>query len=283
MGEYIDHDDLLRKLVSIQYTRNDTALSRGRSRLPWRDARVFPAYAETAYRIVLFGDEVEHLQHFDPVTGEVLEDGLEHVGIWPASHYKTCAKLIEDAVAKIAQSSTSAAPSSRARASCSSPIACASAPSTTWRCSVSWASARGSRNYSRILDGRNASNRPYCLLDYFPTTSYCSSTNRTRTRRRSAACTRATAGATTCVDYGLRLPSALDNRPQTLQEFLSITPQMVFVSATPGDYERRNSPRMVDDRPPQPGSSTPLSRFATRNQIDDLMNEIVTSATSARS
>src|SRR5256884_9452211 len=85
-GEMIDRDGLLRKLVSIQYTRNDTALSRGTFRARGETLEVFPAYAETAYRIVLFGDEVEHLQHFDPLTGAVLEDGLGHVGVWPASH-----------------------------------------------------------------------------------------------------------------------------------------------------------------------------------------------------
>src|SRR3989440_1747908 len=86
-GEMIDRDRLLRKLVSIQYTRNDTALARGTFRVRGETLEIFPAYAETAYRVVLFGDEVEHLQHFDALTGEILEDDLEHVGIWPASHY----------------------------------------------------------------------------------------------------------------------------------------------------------------------------------------------------
>ncbi len=101
LGEYIDRDALLRKLVSIQYTRNDTALGRGTFRVRGETLEIFPAYAETAFRIVLFGDEVEHLQHFDPVTGEILEDNLEHVGIWPASHYNVREGMIEDAVAEI--------------------------------------------------------------------------------------------------------------------------------------------------------------------------------------
>src|SRR6516225_6713334 len=84
-GEMIDRDALLRKLVSIQYTRNDTALGRGTFRVRGETLEIFPAYAETAFRIVLFGDEVEHLQEFDPLTGEVLKDDLEHVGIWPAT------------------------------------------------------------------------------------------------------------------------------------------------------------------------------------------------------
>src|ERR1700759_5084885 len=100
-GEMIDRDRLLRKLVSIQYTRKDTAIGRGTFRVRGEHLEVFPAYAETAYRIVLFGDEVEHLQHFDPVTGELIEDDMEHVAIWPASHYNVREEMIEDAVAEI--------------------------------------------------------------------------------------------------------------------------------------------------------------------------------------
>src|SRR5437763_5718378 len=99
-GEMIDRDGLLRKLVSIQYSRNDTALARGTFRVRGETLEIFPAYAETAYRVMLFGDEVEGLQEFDPLPGEVLEDDLEHVGIWPASHYNVRDGMMEDAVAE---------------------------------------------------------------------------------------------------------------------------------------------------------------------------------------
>src|SRR6202051_3166765 len=100
-NQMIDRDALLRKLVSIQYNRNDVALARGTFRVRGETLEIFPAYAETAFRIVLFGDEVEHLQHFDPITGELIEDDLENVGIWPASHYNVREGQIEDAVAQI--------------------------------------------------------------------------------------------------------------------------------------------------------------------------------------
>src|SRR5438309_2389111 len=100
-GEMIDREALLRKLVSIQYTRNDTALSRGTFRVRGETLEIFPAYAETAYRIVLSGDEVEMLQELDPVTGEVIQEDIEHVGIWPASHYNVREGQIDDAVAEI--------------------------------------------------------------------------------------------------------------------------------------------------------------------------------------
>ena len=97
-GGMVDRDDLLRKLVSIQYTRNDTALGRGNFRVRGETLEVFPAYAESAYRATLFGDEVERLQHFDPLTGELIEDDLEHVAIWPATHYNVEEGQIEGAV-----------------------------------------------------------------------------------------------------------------------------------------------------------------------------------------
>src|SRR6202047_318502 len=100
-GEEIDRDKLLRKLVSIQYTRNDTALARGSFRVRGETLEVFPAYAQSAFRVTMFGDEVERLQHFDPLTGELLADELEHVAIWPATHYNVKEGTIENAVAEI--------------------------------------------------------------------------------------------------------------------------------------------------------------------------------------
>src|SRR3978361_901221 len=100
-GEEIDRDKLLRKLVSIQYTRNDQVLSRGSFRVRGETLEVFPAYAETAFRATLFGDEVERLQHFDPLTGELIADDLEHVAIWPATHYNVKEGTIDRSVAEI--------------------------------------------------------------------------------------------------------------------------------------------------------------------------------------
>src|SRR6202162_4740835 len=97
-GEEISRDRLLRKLVSIQYTRNDSVLSRGTFRVRGETLEVFPAYAETAFRATMFGDEVERLQHFDPLTGELIADDLEHVAIWPATHYNVKEGSIEAAV-----------------------------------------------------------------------------------------------------------------------------------------------------------------------------------------
>ena len=133
----------------------------------------------------------------------------------------------------------------------------------------------GIENYSRILDGRNPGDRPYCLLDYYPDDFLCFIDESHQTVPQIGGMHEGDRSRKqTLVDYGFRLPSALDNRPQTFDEFLSITPQMVFVSATPGDYERSHSPRIVEQIVRPTASSIPQVEVReTRNQIDDLMNE----------
>jgi len=134
----------------------------------------------------------------------------------------------------------------------------------------------GIENYSRILDGRRPGDRPYCLLDYFPEDFICLIDESHQTVPQIGGMYEGDRSRKqTLVEYGFRLPSALDNRPQTFQEFLSITPQMVFVSATPGEYERRHSQRIVEQIVRPTGIVDPeVEVRETRNQIDDLMNEI---------
>ena len=161
-GEFIDRDALLRKLVSIQYTRNDTALSRGTFRVRGETLEIFPAYAETAYRIVLFGDEVEHLQHFDPLTGEILEDDLEHVGIWPASHYNVREGMIEDAVAEIGRELNERCAELEAEGKLLESHRLRQRTQYDMEMLRELGFCSGIENYSRILDGRNA-RRPAVL------------------------------------------------------------------------------------------------------------------------
>ncbi|HEX5309547.1 MAG TPA: excinuclease ABC subunit UvrB [Solirubrobacteraceae bacterium] len=275
-GEEIDRDTLLRKLVSIQYTRNDSVLARGSFRVKGETLEVFPAYAETAFRAMLFGDEVERLQHFDPLTGELIEDDLEHVAIWPATHYNVKEGTIDGAVAAIGQelSERCAELESDGKQLESHRLRQRTQYDMEMLREMGFCS--GIENYSRILDGRKPGDRPYCLIDYFPEDFVCfiDESHQTvpqiggmfegdRSRKR------------TLVDYGFRLPSAMDNRPQTFDEFLSITPQLVFVSATPGEYERTRSQRTVEQIVRPTGIVDPEVHVReTRNQIDDLMNEI---------
>jgi excinuclease ABC subunit B len=275
-GEMIDRDKLLRKLVSIQYTRNDTALSRGTFRVRGETLEIFPAYAETAYRVVLFGDEVEHLQHFDPVTGELIEDDLEHVAIWPASHYNVRDGMIEDAVAEIGRELNARTAELEQQGKLLESHRLRQRTQYDMEMLRELGFCSGIENYSRILDGRNPGDRPYCLLDYFPNDFVCFIDESHQTVPQIGGMHEGDRSRKqTLVDYGFRLPSALDNRPQTFAEFLSITPQMVFVSATPGEYERTHSPRIVEQIVRPTGIIDPeVEVRETKNQIDDLMNEI---------
>jgi excinuclease ABC subunit B len=275
-GEMVDRDKLLRKLVSIQYNRNDTALSRGTFRVRGETLEVFPAYAETAYRIVLFGDEVEHLQHFDPVTGELIEDDLEHVAIWPASHYNVREGMIDDAVAEIGRELNARCAELEQQGKLLESHRLRQRTQYDMEMLRELGFCSGIENYSRILDGRNPGDRPYCLLDYFPNDFVCFIDESHQTVPQIGGMYEGDRSRKqTLVDYGFRLPSALDNRPQTFAEFLSITPQMVFVSATPGEYERSHSPRIVEQIVRPTGIIDPeVEVRETRNQIDDLMNEI---------
>src|SRR6202048_2157195 len=231
-GEFIDRDALLRKLVSIQYTRNDTALARGTFRVRGETLEIWPAYAETAYRIVLFGDEVEHLQHFDAVTGELIEDDLHHVGIWPASHYNVREGQIEDAVAQIGRELNERCTELEAEGKLLESHRLRQRTHCDMEMLREVGFCSGIENYSRILDGRQPGDRPYCLLDYFPEDFVCFIDESPHTVPQIGGMYEGDRSRKqTLVDYGFRLPSALDNRPQTFDEFLDIAPRIVFVSA----------------------------------------------------
>jgi excinuclease ABC subunit B len=276
-GEHVDRDLLLRKLVSIQYARNDTALGRGNFRVRGEALEIYPAYAEgTAYRATFFGDEIERLQHFDPLTGELVQDDLEHVGIWPASHYNVREGTMERSVEEIARELNHRCQELEAEGKLLESHRLRQRTQYDMEMLKEMGFCSGIENYSRILDGRMPGDRPYCLLDYYPDdfVLFIDESHQTvpqiggmfegdRSRKQ------------TLVDFGFRLPSAMDNRPQTFDEFLSITNQMVFVSATPGEFERTRASRVVEQIVRPTGIIDPhIDVRATRNQIDDLMNEI---------
>src|SRR6202163_4044289 len=275
-GEEIDRDKLLRKLVSIQYTRNDSVLSRGTFRVRGETLEVFPASAETGFRATPFGDEVERLQHFDPLTGELLADELEHVAIWPATHYNVKEGTIETGVAEIGRELNQRCEQleSEGKQLESHRLRQRTQYDMEMLREVGFCS--GIENYSRILDGRQPGARPYCLIDYFPKDFVCFIDESHQTVPQIGGMFEGDRSRKqTLVDYGFRLPSAMDNRPQKFEEYLSITPQLVFLSATPGEYERTRSQRIVEQIVRPTGIIDPeVEVRETRNQIDDLMNEI---------
>jgi excinuclease ABC subunit B len=275
-GEVLDRERLLRKLVSIQYTRNDTVLSRGTFRVKGETLEIFPAYAETAYRATLFGDEVERLAQFDPLTGELLEEDLEHVAIWPATHYNVREGTVEEGVAAIGAELEARCAQLEADGKPLESHRLRQRTQYDMEMLREMGFCSGIENYSRILDGRQPGERPYCLIDYFPEDFVCFIDESHQTVPQIGGMFEGDRSRkSTLVEYGFRLPSAMDNRPQTFEEFLSITPQLLFVSATPGEYERTRSGRVVEQIVRPTGIVDPLVHVrATRNQIDDLMNEI---------
>ncbi|HEV2774245.1 MAG TPA: DEAD/DEAH box helicase family protein, partial [Solirubrobacteraceae bacterium] len=167
-GDVIDRDALLRKLVSIQYQRNDTALGRGTFRVRGETLEVFPAYEETAFRATLFGDEVERLQHFDPLTGELIADDLEHVAVWPATHYNVKEGSIDRAVTEIARELNNRCLQLESEGKLLESHRLRQRTQYDMEMLREMGFCNGIENYSRILDGRQPGARPYCLIDYFP-------------------------------------------------------------------------------------------------------------------
>jgi excinuclease ABC subunit B len=274
-GEFFDRDEVLRKLVDMQYNRNDAALARGTFRVRGETLEIFPSYAETAFRTVFFGDEIEAIQHFDPLTGEVYSE-LEHIGIWPATHYATDRATIKRALEEIRDELEARCKELENEGKLLESHRLRQRTEFDMEMLRELGFCNGIENYSRILDGRRAGERPYCLLDFFPDdfVVFIDESHQTvpqiggmyegdRSRKQ------------TLVEYGFRLPSALDNRPQTFQEFLDNTGQIVFVSATPGEFELSHASRVVEQIVRPTGIIDPeVEVRETRNQIDDLMNEI---------
>jgi excinuclease ABC subunit B len=274
-GEMVDRDQVLRKLVGNMYTRNDATLGRGSFRVRGETLEVFPAYAESAYRAVFFGDEIELIQHFDPLTGEVFQE-LGHVGIWPATHYATDKETLEGTIGQIRDELEARCKELEEEGKLLESHRLRQRTQFDMEMLRELGYCNGIENYSRFLDGRQPGERPYCLLDFFPKDFVCFVDESHQTVPQIGGMYEGDRSRKqTLVEYGFRLPSALDNRPQTFDEYLEHTPQIVFVSATPGDFERNHSSRVVEQIVRPTGIVDPeVDVRETKNQIDDLMEEI---------
>jgi excinuclease ABC subunit B len=274
-GDMYDRDAILRKLVDIQYSRNDATLARGSFRVRGETLEVFPAYAETAYRAVFFGDEIETVHEFDPLTGELLKE-LRYAAVWPATHYATDTKTIERAVVEIRDELEQRTKELEEQGKLLESHRLRQRTQFDIEMLRELGFCNGIENYSRILDGRAPGERPYCLIDFFPEDFVCFIDESHQTVPQIGGMYEGDRSRKqTLVDYGFRLPSALDNRPQTFDEFLARTPQIVFVSATPSDFERNHSSQIVEQIVRPTGVVDPeVDVRETKNQIDDLMEEI---------
>src|SRR5436189_330227 len=275
VGTEQDRDLVLRKLIDSQYVRNDTILGRGRFRVKGDVVEVQPANQETAYRISFFGDQVEGMTHFDPLTGEVLAK-LDNLSIWPATEYVTSRPTIERAVSEIRHELEERVKELELEGKMLEAHRLRQRTEYDLEMMQELGFCNGIENYSRILEGRAPGTHPFTLLDYFPQdfVVFVDESHQTvpqiggmyegdRSRKQ------------TLVDYGFRLPSALDNRPLRFDEFLEKVPQLVSGSATPGPYELRRSKTLAEQLIRPTGIVDPdVELRATKNQIDDLLNEV---------
>jgi excinuclease ABC subunit B len=276
VGDLKDRSMLLRDLVAIQYARNQMSFEPGVFRVRGDVVEVYPAYEDVAYRIELFGDEIERLTKIDPLCGVVLEK-LDSLTIWPKTHYVTPEDKLQKAIREIKEELEARENELREQGRIVELQRLHQRTIYDLEMLKEMGMCSGIENYSRFLDGRKAGEPPHTLLDYFPqdfvlfmdeshvaTGQLHGMYNGDRSRK------------TTLVDYGFRLPSALDNRPLRFEEFETRVQQLVFVSATPGDYELRQSGGVIIEQVVRPtGLVDPMVEVRpVGNQVDDLLEEI---------
>jgi excinuclease ABC subunit B len=275
-GDRLSQREAIRRLTEMQYARNDADFRRGTFRVRGDVLDVFPAeHAESAVRISLFDDEVDSLQLFDPLTGHVRQR-ISRFTVFPSSHYVTGRQKVLDAIDAIKAELVA----QRAHfESCMKLIEAQRIEQRT-RFDLEMMSelgfCKGIENYSRHLSGRRAGEPPPTLLDYLPPRSLLFVDESHVTVPQVGGMYRGDrARKENLVEYGFRLPSALDNRPLRFDEFERLLPQTIFVSATPADYERRHSGQVVEQVVRPTGLVDPaLDVRPAQTQVDDLLSEI---------
>ncbi|WP_005034851.1 excinuclease ABC subunit UvrB [Holophaga foetida] len=276
VGDTLDRGILLRNLVAIQYARNQMSFEPGVFRVRGDVVEVYPAYEDVAYRIELWGDEIERLSKIDPLRGVVIEK-LDTLTIWPKSHYVTPEDKLAIAIRQIKEELELREEQFRSEGKIVELQRLHQRTIYDIEMMKEMGYCSGIENYSRFLDGRKTGEPPHTLLDYFPedfvlfmdeshvaTGQLHGMYNGDRSRK------------STLVDFGFRLPAALDNRPLKFEEFEKRVKQVVFVSATPGSYELEQCGGVVVEQVVRPtGLVDPLVEVRpVGNQVDDLLEEI---------
>src|SRR5213594_1088149 len=275
-GETRGRDALLADLVAVQYQRNDVGFERGTFRVRGDTVEVFPAYDEQAVRIEFWGDEIERIAKIDPLTGNVIKP-MDRSAIYPATHFVTQRATIERAVSRIRAELADRLAELRAQNKLLEAQRLESRTHFDIDMLMEVGRCAGIENYSRLFSGRQPGERPACLLDYFPKDYLCVIDESHQTLPQLGAMYEGDRSRKqTQVDYGFRLPSALDNRPLRYDEFMGLVPRIVFVSATPGEDELRLSSGVVVEQIIRPtGLVDPEVEIRpVAGQVDDLLNEI---------
>ncbi|MCU0355359.1 MAG: excinuclease ABC subunit UvrB, partial [Cytophagales bacterium] len=275
-GQTCARNRLLFSLVDILYSRTEGEFTRGTFRVKGDTVDVFPAYADYAYRIIFFGDEIEAMQRIDPASGRKLAD-LPAVSIFPANLFVTGRDTLNAAIQHIQSDMVAQI---RYFEQEGKPIEAQRIQERTefdMEMMRELGYCSGIENYSRYFDGRTPGARPFCLIDYFPDDFLLVVDESHVTMPQIRAMWGGDRSRKTAlVEYGFRLPSALDNRPLTFNEFEELTNQVIYVSATPGDYELRRSEGVVVEQIIRPtGLLDPqIEVRPSLNQVDDLLDEI---------
>ncbi|MEC9489397.1 MAG: excinuclease ABC subunit UvrB [Halanaerobiales bacterium] len=275
VGRIMDRKEITRSLIFMQYSRNDMDTSRGHFRVKGDVIDIFPAYRDIAIRVELFGDEIDRVTRINTVTGEV-EAEIDEMTIYPASHFVTPEDKVERAIKTINAELEERLKELRAENRLVEAQRLEQRTRYDLEMLEQMGFCSGIENYARHLAGREPGSRPMALLDYFPDDFMViiDESHMTvpqiggmfagdRSRKEKL------------VEYGFRLPSALDNRPLNFEEFEQVVPQAVYVSATPGPYEREHSQQIVEQIIRPTGLVDPeIDVRPTKSQIDDLLEEI---------
>lgn len=275
VGETRRLHTLLRHLVDIYYTRNDTAPAPGKFRLRGDTLEVMPAYATTAYRIEFWGDEIERITEIDPLTGEILA-APESIDIFPAKHFITPQEKLLEAIADIEAELAEQVKLFRSQGKLLEAQRLQQRVTYDLEMLREVGYCSGIENYSRPLARRPPGSRPWTLLDYFPEDYliFIDESHMTIPQLRGMY-NGDLSRKQVLVEHGFRLPSALDNRPLRFEEFLELVNQVIYVSATPGPYEREVSQQIVEQIIRPTGLLDPVVIVRpTKGQIDDLVREI---------
>ncbi|MBG7616827.1 MAG: excinuclease ABC subunit UvrB [Chloroflexi bacterium] len=274
-GTTLPRQKLLRHLIEMQYERNDFGFNRGKFRLRGDTLDILPAYEELALKIQFFGDEIERITSIDPLNGEILKE-LENVAIYPAKHFVTSADKVKLAIGNIRKEMEERAKELKEQGKTLEAARLEGRTKYDLEMLESTGYCNGIENYSRHLSQRKSGSAPWTLLDYFPEDYLLiideshmtlpqvrGMYNGDRSRKQ------------TLVDYGFRLPSAMDNRPLNFTEFNNRFNQVIYISATPSEYEKNQSNQIVEQLVRPTGLLEPdIEIKPTKNQIDDLLEEV---------
>ncbi|MGM0437097.1 MAG: excinuclease ABC subunit UvrB [Bacillota bacterium] len=276
VGDIKEREEILRELTLMQYSRNNVDLSRGHFRVNGDVIEIFPAYEDMAIRVELFGDEIDRITQINTVTGEIMDE-IKEITVYPASHFVTPEDKTKRAIKTIRSELEERLEELRSENKLVEAQRLEQRTRYDLEMLEQMGYCSGIENYSRHLDGREPGSRPNTLLDYFPDNDFLVMIDEShmtipqiggmyagdRSRKEKL------------VDYGFRLPSALDNRPLNFEEFEKLVPQAVYVSATPGPYELENSEQVVEQIIRPTGLVDPKVEVRpTEGQIDDLLEEI---------